>query len=115
MNNKEKREKKREISKYIDLANGHFKDNEIELLHNLVKNKDDYNGKSKEYKHTFDGWCSDGKYTRDEQTTYTFHSDQSSIYIEKDYRYWDDDGQSGGDSSVLKTAREIINGFKKIF
>ena len=46
MNRKEKNEKKRIISEYIDLGNGRYKDSEVDSLHELATEPDKYNGKS---------------------------------------------------------------------
>ena len=66
-----KAEKKAMISKFIDLANGRFKDDEVDLLFDMVKNPNNYNGRSKSIQNSFDDWCSDGRYHRDEKTKNT--------------------------------------------
>ncbi|MBR5677405.1 MAG: hypothetical protein IKX20_04630 [Paludibacteraceae bacterium] len=115
MDRKEKKEKRSFIGSIINLANGKFKDDEIDTLYDLAKNCSDYNGKSKTYKSSFDSWCSDGKYTRDEETTYTFRSDDRGVRIEEHYQYHDDDGQSGSSNIEHDTARGILNLLSKIF
>ena len=115
MDRKEKQAKKSFISNAIDLANGRYKDEEVDSLYDLVKNGDKYNGTSKTYRHSFDDWCSDGKYTRNEERTYTFRSDEKGIRIEEHYKYHDDDGQSGSSVSVYSTGRDILNILGKVF
>ena len=83
MNRKEKSEKKRIISEYIDLGNGRYKDSEVDSLHELATEPDKYNGKSKTIRNKFDGVSSDGKYTREEETTYTLRGDKEGVRIEK--------------------------------
>ena len=111
----DKKEKKRIISAVIDLANGRYKDKEVDTLYDLVKNRDDYNGTSRTYKRSFDGWSSDGKYTREEETTYTVRSDEEGVRIEQHYEYRDDDGQTGSRDQIFDTGREILNALGKIF
>ena len=60
-------------------------------------------------------WCSDGKYTRDEETTCTFRGDESGVRIEEHYQYHDDDGQSGSRDRVYSTGRDILNVLGKVF
>ncbi len=64
---------------------------------------------TKTKKRSFDGWSSDGKFTRHEEEKYTFTDD---IGIEEEYRYRDDDGQTGGYTKKNKDARGIINWLK---
>lgn len=115
MNQKEKKKKKAMIGEFIDLANGRFKDDEIDTLSNLVKNRDEYNGMSKTYYNSFDSWSSEGKYTRNEETTYTFSNDDSGISIKEHYQYRDDDGQSDSYDQEYNTGREILRHIDKIF
>lgn len=63
MDRKEKQAKKSFISEAIDLANGRYKDEEVDSLYDLVENRSKYDGTARTYKHSFDSWCSDGKYT----------------------------------------------------
>lgn len=115
MDRKEKQAKKSFISEAIDLANGRFKDEEVDSLYDLVENRSKYDGTARTYKHSFDSWCSDGKYTRDEETTYTFRGDDSGVRIEEHYQYHDDDGQSGSSDRVYNTGRDILNVLGKVF
>ena len=109
MNKKEKQEKKSFISAAIDLANGRFKDSEVDRLYDLVKNREEYNGASKTHKRSYDSFSSDGRFTRDEETTFTFLSDENGVRIEERYQYHDDDGQSGSSVREHKTARDILS------
>ena len=115
MNAKEKKEKKEYIASRINLANGRYKDSEIELLEDLVRNADKYDRKSETYKSSFTDWSSDGKYTREEETTFIFRSDHRGIHIDELYQYRDDNGQSGGSVQAHTTGREILRVVQKIF
>lgn len=103
-----KKEKKQRISESIDLSNGRYKDEEVDSLYDLVTNSNSYIGKSKTKRERTVGWSSDGKYVRDEETTYTIREDDGRIRIDEDYRYEDDDGQSGESSLAHTTARAIL-------
>ncbi len=108
MDRKEKQEKKQNISQYVDLANGRYTDDEIDRLIDLVNNRNKYNGKSKTIKNSYDSWSSDGKYTRDEETTYIFQNKPDGICIKEDYQFFDDDGHSGKTETEHRSAREIL-------
>lgn len=114
MDRQEKQSKKNIIGEFIDLANGRFKDEEVDTLYDIVKNRSEYDGMAKTYKDSYSSWCSDGKFTRDEETTYTFFSDDNGVRIEEQYMYHDDDGQSGSSKIFHCTARAILNVFRKI-
>lgn len=115
MDRKEKQAKKAFISGAIDLANGRFKDDEVDSLYDLVENREKYDGMSKTHAKTVEDWGSEGTYIRKEATTYTFRGDESGVRIDKHYEYYDDDGQSGSFDGVLSTGREILNTLDKIF
>lgn len=115
MNKKEKAEMKEFISQKIDLGNGRYKDYEIEKLYDIATNPKKYDGQYEEYKNSFDDWCSDGKYHRDESTTYTLCSDDNSIRIAKHYQYKDDDGQKGEENSTIENGRDFINHYFSLF
>ena len=68
-----------------------------------------YAGKSKTINHSFTGWCSDGKYTRNESTKYTVKNGKKGISIIENYSYRDDDGQTGSNTIVHTTGRAILN------
>ncbi len=115
MDKKEKQRKRGIIAQALDLAGAHLKDNEVDTLFDIVSDPESYDGKSRTVKKKSTSWCSDGKYTREEETTYTLFSDGDGVRIEKDYRYHDDDGQSDGDISTLTTARGILGILNDIF
>lgn len=115
MDRKEKQEIRRKIGSQINLGNGRFKDDEYVKLNDLVENRDKYNGLSKTHRRSFDGWSSDGKYTREEENKYTFRSDKNGIRIDHDYHYQDDDGQSGSNHWEESTARGILSVLHELF
>ena len=109
----DKKEKKSVISKFIDLANGRFKDAEVDTLYDLVTNRDKYDGRSHTYKSWHDSFSSDGKFSRFEETTHTIRNKGDRITIERKYQYQDDDGASGEDTSEYTTGRDILNNLWK--
>lgn len=115
MDQKEKEEKKKFISKNINLANGRYKDSEIDFLHEISTNIDKYNGKTKAIKKEIRGWSSDGKFVRQEETTYSIKADGKGLYIEEKYKYQDDDGMCGDSSIEYRTGRKIIDILKTKF
>ena len=114
MDQKEKKSKKEFISRFIDLANGRFKDSEIDLLMDLVNNRDKYSGLSKTKQGSYDAWCSEGKYTRNEKTTYTLNNGDEGISVKEKYSVSDDDGTSWSRETTYKTAREILGVIGKL-
>lgn len=115
MDRKEKQAKKAVISEYIDLANGRFKDEEVEKLHDLVTRREEHDGKSRTYHSSHDDWCSDGRYTRHTDETYTFVNDEKGVRVEYDSHHWDDDGGSGSYHETYDTGRSILNALGKLF
>ena len=115
MDKNQKNQMKQFISTAIDLNGGRFKDEEITHLHDLVENRDEYDGKSKTYKNHFTDRYSGGKYTRDEETTFTFRSDDDGIRIIEHYESHDDDGEEHMYDNVHKTGRDILRNIHKIF
>ncbi len=115
MNKKEKNEKKSFIGQAIDLANGRYKDSEIDTLYDLVMNRDSYDGTSKTHKSHYTSFSSDGKFRRDEEDTYTLRSDDTGVRVEHHYNYHDDDGQSGSSDNTFNTGREILKLLGKLF
>ena len=108
MDRKEKQRKRGLIAGALDLAGAHLKDSEVDTLFSIVSDPDTYNGKSKTIKNRFTSWCSDGKYTREEETTYTLFSGDDGVRIEEKYGYHDDDGQSGECKRIHSSARGIL-------
>ncbi len=115
MDRNKKNSLKAEISKFIDLGNGRYKDQEVEKLHSLVENRDAYNGKSRTYRKSYRSFDSEDTYRVEETDTYTFKSDKSGIHIEQDWtRDWDD-GQHDSYHQSHNTGREILKSLNKIF
>ncbi len=115
MDKKEKKRLKAEISKYIDLANGHYEDIEVERLYSLIENRDAYNGTSKTFRKSYKSFDSEDTYRVEEADTYTFRSDENGIRIDNDWtRDWDD-GQHDVTHRSYRTGREILNMFCKVF
>jgi len=114
MDKKEKQAKKSVISKAIDLANGRYKDEEIDTLYDLVKNSSEYNGKSKTHKNSFKGFSSEGRYTGTEETTYTIRADDNKVKIEERYQYNDSDGDSRSYDKEHTKGRDILSLLHKI-
>jgi hypothetical protein len=115
MDKKEKIEKKRIISEFIDLEKSRYKDDEVDTLYNIVTNREKFNGLTRTIKNAFSDWSSDGKYTRKEETTYTFKSNDDGVSVEKSYQYHDDDGQSDKWNGSFNTGRVILNVFNSFF
>lgn len=110
-----KKEKKGIISKCLDLTNGRFKDEEVDTMFDIVSNPERYDGMTRTKRNVFTDWSSDGKYTREEETTFTIHADGDEVCIDEEYNYHDDDGQEGGYSRLHDNGRDFINTFKSIF
>lgn len=108
MDKKEKQRKRSRIAQTMDVTKTHLKDSEIDALFAIVSDPDAYDGKSKTVKKSHIGWCSDGKYTREEETTYTLLSDDDGVRIKEKYGYSDDDGQSGKSECTYTSARDIL-------
>ncbi len=116
MDRKEKLEKKAVIGESIDLANGRFKDDEVDTLYDLVTRRDEYDGTSRTYRSSHDDWCSEGRYTRHTEDTYTLVSDEDGIRIDWHEHYWDDDGSGFGDyHETYNTGRGILGALGKLF
>ncbi len=115
MDRKEKNRMKNEIGEHIDLANGRYKDYEVEQLHSLVKNRDAFDGQSRTYRKSYKTFDSEDTYRVEETDTYTFRSDDSGIRIEQDWtRDWDD-GQHDVSHRSYSSGREILNVLEKVF
>ena len=108
MNRNEKSRKRSEIGAKMDLGNSRFKDEEVERLYDFLKNADTYNGKKRTFKSRSDGICSDGKYTRFTETTYTVLNSEDKLAIDYFDSYHDDDGQAGSTHKLITSARRIL-------
>lgn len=115
MEKNRKLEKKNIISKKINLANGRYKDDEIDELYNFVTNPKSCATLPKTIKNSFTSFSSEGKYTRHEETTYDCKEDSSGIRLVKKYQYKDDDGQTGNNIVEINNGREILRILKSIF
>ena len=106
----EKKKLREVIGERLDVSNARLSDDEAGFLHDFIEDYDDkFKGQSRTRQSSYDGWSSDGKYTRTEEYTDTFTDD---VGIREDYQYHDDDGQTGGRSREIKDARGILNWFK---
>lgn len=110
MNPSEKDEKKRLIDRSVELGSSRLRDSEVEFLYQFVTQYARFIGITETLKSCHDGWSSDGKYTRWEEYTYSFGSNEVGICVEESYH--DDDGQSGRHDKVIYNAREVINWFR---
>lgn len=110
MDRSEKKRLRDDIGKHLDVSKARLTDDESGFLRDFIDGYDEtYKGQSETRNSSFDGWSSDGKYTRTEEFTDTFTDE---IGIRQDYRYHDDDGQRGESSSEIRDARGILNWFK---
>ena len=108
MDRKEKNRMKAEIGEYIDLSNGRYTDKEIERLHSLVQNREQYNGRSKTYPKEYKSFDRSDTYRVEEKDIFTIRSDDAGIRIEeKVIKDWDD-GQHDEWSTEYNTGRQIL-------
>lgn len=115
MDRKEKNARKAKLSEYVNLGNGRFKDDEIEKLEYLVKNRSNLNGTTKTCRSVYKAFDSEDTYNVEEEDTITFNNSEEGINIEQDsVRLWDD-GQKDTSHKVYDTAREILNIASKLF
>lgn len=115
MDKKEKSDKKNVIGSVIDLSNGRYKDAEIDTLYDIATNRDKYDGRTETYRHSETGWYSGGKYIRNEETTYTFRSDERGVPVEEHHEEHDDDGEHWEYDRDYTTGREILGVIGKVF
>lgn len=110
MDRNEKRRLRNSIGQHLDVSKTRLTDEEANILSDFIDNYDStYKGKTDTKSRTYDGWSSDGKYTRRESRTETFTDD---IGIREEYEYHDDDGQTGHYTKEIKDARDILNKLK---
>ena len=114
MTKDEKAQKKSIIGEQIELGNGRFKDDEVNILYELVKNITNLNGKREERQSHTDSFSSEGKFHRDETWIYTLLQEAGKIFIKEEHSYKDDDGQAGDYIEEHTTARDILNVLKKM-
>ena len=115
MDRKEKNARKAKLSEYVDLENGRFTDYEVEELESIVKNRDNLNGATKTYRSSYKTFDSEDTYRVEEEDTYTFHSDDEGIHIERDFKRRWDDGQNDVSHEEYDTGRDILNLVSKLF
>ena len=110
-----KKQKKQIIGRDIDLANGRFRDEEIDCLYDIVSNKNSYNGRTRTFKDSYDGWSSEGKFHRNETTSYKIRAGKRGVSIDESYYCHDDDGATWNENRSHTKARDILNVLKKAF
>mgnify|MGYP000000421100 CR=1 FL=1 len=114
MNRKEKNELKESLSSFFNFANGRFKDEEMDALRSIADHRDEYNGQSRTRHDSYKTFDSEDTYRVNETETYSFHSDDSGIRIDRDLvRDWDD-GQRDTEHETFDTARSILNNLGKV-
>lgn len=109
MDKKEKKARKAALSEYVNFGNGRFKDYEIEELESIINNRDDLDGATRTYRSSYKSFDSEDTYRVEEEYTYTFHSDDEGVHIERDFKRQWDDGQNDTSHEVYDTARDILN------
>ncbi len=115
MDRKEKNRMKEEIGEFIDLKYGRFTDEEMERLHDLVQNRETYNGRSNSYSHEYKTYDREDTYRVNETDTYTFRSDENGIRIDHEtVKDWDD-GQQDRYTDSLSKGRDILNALGRVF
>ena len=108
----EKTEKKKLISREIELGSSRLRDNEVEFLYQFVTQYDRFIRITETINRSYESWSSDGKYTRWEVYTYYFGTNDIGIYVEESYH--DVDGQNGKTPTVIiYKARDVINWFRE--
>lgn len=115
MERKEKAELRNFIGGFIDLSGVRLKDNEVEELAGYCSDLDEWNGLSETRKSKHTGWCSDGKYEREESSTYTICAGTDGFSIEEHYECHDDDGYSDSADISHTGAREILSLMGSVF
>ena len=107
----EKTEKKKLISREIELGSSRLRDNEVEFLYQFVTQYDRFIGITETIESTHGGSSSDGKYTRRKEYTYSYEENRIDICVEESYH--DYDGQSGEyPELIIDKARDVINWFR---
>ena len=69
MDRSEKKRLKEEIGKYIDLSNGRYKDDEVDILKSVVDHRDEYDGRTQTYRHEYTTFDSEDRYRVEETDT----------------------------------------------
>lgn len=115
MDRRRKEELRKYIDQSIDLAGVRLKDTEAEYLASICSRGDELNGLTREKSRRHVGWCSDGKYTRDECSVYTIVFDARGFRIEEHYECHDDDGYSDLSDVSHTGARDIMRLLNGVF
>lgn len=115
MDRSEKRTKKAFIGKVINLAGGHFKDDELNVLYDLVKFREQLCGLSKTYASNEKRRTKDGKELRITSITYTLIGNEKDAFVRERYDFIDVEGRKGSWNRDYRTAREILIVIGKIF
>jgi hypothetical protein len=106
----EKKRLRDHVGEHLDVSGARLTDDEAAFLSDFVDEYDEkYRGRTDSRTTSYDGWSSDGKYTRTETFTDTFTDD---VGIRRHHEYRDDDGQSGTSSNEITDARGILNWFR---
>lgn len=106
MDSDEKAHMRAYISRYLDYAGTRLSDYQAQVLVALIDNYDDYRGKSYVKRSSHAGQSSGGRYVRTETTVDTF---TETVGIHREYSYRDDDGQEGGHTEDIRTARGMFD------
>ena len=115
MERKEKAELRDFIGRFIDLSGVRLKDDEAEELARYCYDSGEWNGLSETRSSKHTGWCSDGKYEREERSTYTICAGDEAFSIEERYECHDDDGYTDSANISHTNARDILSLMGSIF
>lgn len=111
MDRNEKKTRRERVGENLDVSGTRMTDEEVTFLGSFIDEySETYRGRTHTRKTSRTGWSSEGKYTREETITDTFTDD---IGIQREYEYRDDDGQTGGSTTMIKDARGVLNWFKE--
>jgi hypothetical protein len=110
MDRNEKKRLRERIGEHLDVSGTRLTDGEATFLGQFIDEYDEmHQGRTETRQHSYDGWSSDGKYTRTTMSTHTFTDE---IGIRQDSSYVDDDGQTENSSRMIKDARGVLNWFR---
>lgn len=110
MDRDEKKRLREHIGAHLDVSGTRLTGEQATFLGQFIDEYDEkHRGRTETRKHSYDGWSSDGKYTRTTTSTDTFTDD---IAIRQDSSYVDDDGQTDSSSRTIKDARGVLDWFR---
>ena len=95
----------------IDVTGSRLMDYEKKFLEDLSMQYDRFKGKEQTLVRNDDGFSSEGKYTRETTTKYSFLEEEKGIKVNISYK--DDDGQTGESEYILDNGRDLIDFIKK--